>query len=65
VLIALDYPVGTATCGLFLLVIPMLVGGWFLVRKRVMALAAERSEDSVTPALSASGDGSTTPTAAG
>ena len=42
VLIALDYPVGTATFGLFALVVPILIGGWFLVRKRVMTLSAER-----------------------
>ena len=43
VLIALDYPVGTATFGLFALVVPILIGGWFLVRKRVTGLAAERA----------------------
>ncbi len=65
VLIALDYPVGTATCGLFLLVIPMLVGGWFLVRKRVMALAAERSEPAPVPVAGTGEEGPTTPTTAG
>ena len=42
VLIALDYPVGTYTLASMLLVIPLLIGGWFLVRKRVYEIAAVR-----------------------
>ncbi|MFI8597399.1 amino acid permease [Rothia koreensis] len=42
VLMAIDYPVGTYTLGSMLILIPLLVGGWFLVRNRVMELAAER-----------------------
>jgi L-asparagine permease len=43
VLIALDYPVGTYTVASFGLVIPFLIVGWLLVRKRVLELAAQRS----------------------
>ncbi|WP_085528838.1 amino acid permease [Kocuria massiliensis] len=42
VLIALDYPVGTYTLGAMLIIIPLLVIGWFVVRGRVMQIAAER-----------------------
>lgn len=42
VLIALDYPVGTYTLASMLLVVPLLIGGWFLVRKRVYEIAAVR-----------------------
>lgn len=42
VLIAIDYPVGTYTLGSMLIVIPLLVIGWFVVRGRVMEIAAER-----------------------
>lgn len=42
VLIAFDYPVGTWTLISLLVVIPMLWGGWFLVRKRVYEVAAVR-----------------------
>lgn len=43
VLMAFDYPVGTYTLASMLLVIPILVIGWFAVRGRVRAIAAERS----------------------
>ncbi|WP_346846056.1 amino acid permease [uncultured Rothia sp.] len=42
VLIAYDYPVGTWTLISLLVVIPILWGGWFLVRKRVYEVAAVR-----------------------
>ncbi|WP_030013802.1 amino acid permease, partial [Curtobacterium sp. S6] len=42
VLIALDYPVGTFTLGSMIIVIPALIIGWFMVRRRVMDIAAER-----------------------
>ncbi|CAM4037073.1 amino acid permease [Helcobacillus massiliensis] len=42
VMMAFDYPVGTYTLAFLLLLVPVLIGGWFLVRKRVMAIAAER-----------------------
>ncbi len=42
VLIAFDYPVGTWTLISLLVVIPLLIGGWFVVRKRVYEYAALR-----------------------
>ncbi|GAA2112889.1 amino acid permease [Kocuria atrinae] len=42
VLMAVDYPVGTLTLGSSLLLIPILTIGWFVVRGRVRAIAAER-----------------------
>lgn len=42
VLIALDYPVGTYTLAAMLVVAPLLVIGWFVVRGRVRELAAQR-----------------------
>lgn len=43
VLIGLDYPVGTWTLGVMIvLVVPALVIGWYVVRKRVLQIAAER-----------------------
>ena len=43
VLIGFDYPVGTWTLGLLIVVIiPALIVGWFAVRGRVRAIAAER-----------------------
>ena len=43
VLIGFDYPVGTWTLGLLIVVIiPALIIGWFAVRGRVRAIAAER-----------------------
>lgn len=42
VLIGFDYPVGTFTLGSLIIVIPLLVIGWFVVRKNVLAIAAER-----------------------
>lgn len=42
VLIAFDYPVGTWTLISLLVVIPLLWGGWFLVRQRVYEVATVR-----------------------
>jgi L-asparagine permease len=39
---AFNYPVGTSTIAGLVLLIPVLAGGWFLVRERVAAIAAER-----------------------
>ncbi|KAA0925186.1 MULTISPECIES: amino acid permease [Rhodococcus] len=43
VLMAFDKPVGTWTVASILLIAPMLIGGWFLCRKRIREVAA-RSE---------------------
>ena len=42
VLMAVDYPVGTFTLASSLVLIPILVIGWFMVRGRVREIAAER-----------------------
>ncbi len=42
VLMAFDAPIGTWTVGMLVVLIPMLIGGWYLVRGRVLALAQER-----------------------
>jgi L-asparagine permease len=42
VLMAFDAPIGTWTVATLVLLIPALIGGWYLVRKRVMAVASER-----------------------
>ncbi|MBS0024404.1 amino acid permease [Microbacterium paraoxydans] len=43
VLMALDYPTGTWTVGSLVVVIPALIGGWFLARRRILEYAAARS----------------------
>jgi L-asparagine permease len=43
VLMALDYPIGTSTVSSLVLIVPALVGGWFLMRDRIRRLAAERT----------------------
>lgn len=43
VLMGFDYPIGTLTIGSLVIIIPALIGGWFLVRERVNAIAAERA----------------------
>jgi L-asparagine permease len=43
VLMAFDAPIGTWTVGTLVVLIPLLVAGWYLVRKRVMAVAHERT----------------------
>ncbi|MCW2651954.1 MAG: L-asparagine permease [Mycobacterium sp.] len=42
VLMAFDAPIGTWTIGTLVVLIPALIGGWYLVRTRVMAIANER-----------------------
>ena len=42
VLMLFDYPIGTYTIGTLVIIIPALIGGWFLVRNRVLAIARER-----------------------
>jgi L-asparagine permease len=43
VLMALDYPIGTSTVSSLVLIVPALIGGWFLLRDRIRRLAAERT----------------------
>jgi L-asparagine permease len=43
VLIAFDYPVGTFTIGSLVIIVPALVGGWFLCRGRITAIAEQRA----------------------
>jgi L-asparagine permease len=45
VVMAFNYPVGTITIGSLVVLIPALIGGWYLVRDRVTELAAERVGD--------------------
>lgn len=42
VLIGFDYPIGTYTLATLVLIVPALIAGWFAVRRRVLAVAAER-----------------------
>ncbi|MEV2224429.1 amino acid permease [Nocardia vinacea] len=42
VLMAFDRPIGTWTVATLVLIVPALIGGWFLVRGKVMAAARER-----------------------
>ena len=42
VLMALDRPIGTWTVATLVIIVPALIGGWFLVRDRVLAVARER-----------------------
>ena len=42
VLMAFDYPIGTWTVGSLAVIIPALIGGWFLVRERVLEIAQDR-----------------------
>jgi L-asparagine permease len=42
VLMAFDAPIGTWTVGTLVVLVPMLIGGWYLVRGRVLAMAQER-----------------------
>jgi L-asparagine permease len=39
---AFDKPLGTWTVATLLVLIPMLIGGWYLVRGRVLSVAEER-----------------------
>jgi L-asparagine permease len=50
VLILIDWPTGTITVGAaIVLIIPLLVGGWFLVRGRVRAAAAQEAAATSEP----------------
>ncbi|CAM3619779.1 amino acid permease [Smaragdicoccus niigatensis] len=42
VLMALDHPIGTWTVATLVVIVPALIGGWYLVRGRVLAVAQER-----------------------
>jgi len=42
VLMAMDRPIGTWTVATLVVIVPALIGGWFLVRARVLAVAQER-----------------------
>jgi L-asparagine permease len=42
VLMGFDHPIGTWTVAALVVIIPALIGGWFLVRARVLAVAQER-----------------------
>jgi L-asparagine permease len=37
-----DKPVGTWKVGTLVVIVPALIGGWYLVRKRVIEVARER-----------------------
>ena len=43
VLIGFDYPVGTYTIGSLVILVPMLVLGWFLARGRITTIAEQRA----------------------
>jgi L-asparagine permease len=43
VLIGFDYPVGTFTVGSLVIIVPLLVLGWFVCRGRITAIAEERA----------------------
>jgi L-asparagine permease len=45
VLMAFNYPVGTITIGGLAVLIPALIGGWYLVRERVSEMAAQPAGD--------------------
>lgn len=42
VLMAFNYPIGTAAIAGLAVLIPALIGGWYLVRDRVSRIAGER-----------------------
>ena len=42
VLMGFDHPIGTWTVATLVIIIPALIGGWYLVRARVLAVAQER-----------------------
>ena len=47
VLMALDYPVGTFTVGSLVVIIPLLVVGWYVWRKDITRIAEERASHAV------------------
>jgi len=42
VLMAFDAPIGSWTIATLVVIIPALIGGWFLVRTKVLSVAEER-----------------------
>ena len=42
VLMALDHPIGSWTVATLVVIVPALIGGWYLVRERVLSVARER-----------------------
>ncbi|MCU1404961.1 MAG: L-asparagine permease [Glaciihabitans sp.] len=42
VLMAIDFPVGTITIGSLVIIIPLLILGWYLSKGRILAIAQER-----------------------
>ena len=49
VLMAFDYPVGTFTLSSVVVIVPLLVAGWFAWRKDIARIAAERASGEVAP----------------
>ena len=48
VLMLFDYPTGTWTVGTLVIIIPLLIGGWFLAKPRIMQLKELRTTGVVT-----------------
>jgi L-asparagine permease len=48
VLMALDFPVGSATIASLIIIVPALIAGWYVMRRRIRALAIERTSTLVT-----------------
>ncbi|MFJ3474414.1 amino acid permease [Microbacterium maritypicum] len=49
VLMAFDYPTGTWTVGTLIVIVPALIGGWFLARRRISEVQALRRGANFTP----------------
>ena len=47
VLVGFDYPVGTWTVGSIAVIIPLLIVGWYVWRKDITRIAAERASHAV------------------
>ena len=45
VLTGFNYPIGTWTIASLAVLVPMLIGGWYLVRERVLLIAQQRPDD--------------------
>lgn len=60
ILMAVDYPTGTWTVGSLVVIVPALIGGWFLARGRIRQIAALRNTG-VFAAVSSHTDGSPDP----
>lgn len=48
ILMALDYPIGTWTLASLVVIVPALIGGWYLMRNRIYSLAKERTDESLS-----------------